>query len=376
MTGYVRLEEAEAIRERGTRRPLDVIDPTTWQDQPIPPRRWLVDGLIPVGAVCMLGGDGGLGKSLLAMQLLTACATGKQWLGRPTLECPAFGVFCEDPADELQRRQADICRHHDIAFSDLASLALLSRVGQENALCYFAGDTGRCEPTNLLGDILNQALGFEARLVVLDSLHDLFTGNENNRVQARAFVGLLRQIALEIDGAVVLTAHPSLAGRNSGTGESGSTAWGAAVRSRLYLRKPDGAERDERVLASMKANYSASGDEVRLKWREGVFVPEEAEGGMVAVLNRKRAEAAFLACLDASNREGRDVSASPQASNYAPKVFARRKERDGRKVADFEAAMEELFSAGRIKVEEVGRTGDRRRRIARTDPRAQGELDA
>ncbi|MCA3487246.1 MAG: AAA family ATPase, partial [Rhodobacter sp.] len=38
-------------------------------DKPIPPRHWHVDDLVPGGTVTLLSGDGGTGKSLLAMQL-------------------------------------------------------------------------------------------------------------------------------------------------------------------------------------------------------------------------------------------------------------------------------------------------------------------
>src|SRR5690606_1948630 len=48
----------------------------------VPPRNWLVPGTIPSGTVTLLTGDGGTGKSLLALQLATACALGKRWLGK------------------------------------------------------------------------------------------------------------------------------------------------------------------------------------------------------------------------------------------------------------------------------------------------------
>ena len=66
---------------------LKTIDPLELDGEAIPPRRWLVDGWIPMGAVTMLAGDGGVGKSLLAMQLATACAIGQPWLGQHTMSC-------------------------------------------------------------------------------------------------------------------------------------------------------------------------------------------------------------------------------------------------------------------------------------------------
>ncbi len=44
----------------------------------------MVRGLIPRGAVTMITGDGGVGKSLLAQQLLTAAAIGRDFLGCET----------------------------------------------------------------------------------------------------------------------------------------------------------------------------------------------------------------------------------------------------------------------------------------------------
>ncbi len=245
---------------------MPTIDPLGLADKPIPARRWMVRDWIPHGAVTLLGGDGGVGKSLLAMQLLTAAAIGKSWLGQETMPCRVLGVFCEDDADELHRRQHDINRHYGIEFGDLENMMWASRVGDDSVLMTFNGDHG--EPTERFQQIHDAAQDFGAQLIVLDSLHDLFGGNENFRPQARAFVNLLRSLARDCDGAVVLNAHPSLSGLSSGSGMSGSTAWNNAVRSRLYLTRPKVEEVDdqERVLSRMKANYSGSGDALRMRW--------------------------------------------------------------------------------------------------------------
>ena len=56
---------------------IEILDPIVWQDQPVPERRWLVPDLIPMQNVTMLSGDGGVGKSIVALQLMVACALGK-----------------------------------------------------------------------------------------------------------------------------------------------------------------------------------------------------------------------------------------------------------------------------------------------------------
>ena len=113
-------------------------------------------------------------------------------------------------------------------------------------------------------------------LLVLDTLADLHSGNENDRAHVRPFVQLLRRLAIRHGAAVVLLAHPSLTGMANGSGLSGNTAWNNSVRSRLYLKRvkeADGYETqpDARVLESMKANYAGTG---------GGHFPSLAQGGV------------------------------------------------------------------------------------------------
>jgi len=219
--------------------------------------------------VTLLSGDGGIGKSLLAQQLLTACALGQDWLGLRTLPCPGFGLFCEDDADELRRRQEAICRAMFATPKELTGLTLCSRVGQENALMSFRGEEAEGVTTDLYAQIRNAVLASGSKLVVLDTAADVFLGNENVRPQVRSFLNKLRAIAMEAHGAVLLTSHPSVAGASSGTGLSGSTAWNNTVRSRLYLSK--NPETGIRYLKTKKANYGPAEGELVLKWVNGVF---------------------------------------------------------------------------------------------------------
>jgi len=86
-------------------KPMIVVDPRSLQDKLVPERRWIVRDWLPFGYTTALYGDGGTGKTLLAQQLMTSCATGVPWLGMTTMRCPVLGLFCEDDEDELHRRQ-------------------------------------------------------------------------------------------------------------------------------------------------------------------------------------------------------------------------------------------------------------------------------
>lgn len=337
---------------------LRTLAPMELDGKPIPDRRWIVPGWIPHGQVTMLSGDGGLGKSTIAMQLMTGTATGAHWLGVDVEPVKVLGVFCEDAADELHRRQTAINRHYGTGFADLENVLWSPRVGHDNALMTFPvgfqvddyGNPKGPAPTEFFQQIHNEASDFGAQLVVLDSLHDLFSGNENSRPHAHAFMNHLRSLALDIDGAVVLCCHPSLSGRNTGTGEAGSTAWRNACRSHLYFYRDPEATRGDGVtiLERKKSNYAAAGDQIHTTWQDGVFVAEERSGGMVGTLERRNVETLFLECLDALREQGRNVSASERAGGYAPRLMAKMPDSGRLKVRDFERAMESLFAQGRI----------------------------
>lgn len=251
-----------------------VIDPRDWT-APAPLRQWLIQDWIPIGYATGIYGDGGLGKSLLCQQLLTSVATGLPWLDMQTRAGPAFGFMCEDDPAELHRRQEAINRNLGIEPTHLEMLRYTSRLGLDNILMTF-DDRNRPELTALFKDLVRFLSTFRPRLVVLDTLADIFGGEEVKRAHARQFVqGVAGNIARAFDCAVVVAAHPSASGLASGSGTSGNTAWSNTFRSRLYLTGPkdDDADPNTRFLERKKANYSKRGEGLTIKWEEGAFIP-------------------------------------------------------------------------------------------------------
>ena len=310
-----------------------------------PPREWLVPGMIPIGTVTLLGGDGGTGKSLLALQLAAATVAGESWLDRAPAYGTALYLSAEDDRDELHRRMAAIGGMGGL--SRFGNLHLLS-LAHDDALLATLERNGTLQPTALHGAIEKRIAEISPRLVVLDTLADLFPGNENDRAQARQFVAMLRGWAIRHRCAVLLLAHPSKAGLVDGSGLSGSTAWNNSVRSRLYLERirSEGIEpdTDARRLVLLKSNYGRTGDEIGVRYHNGAFV---ARHGAPAGEANERGDRAFLRCLRARNEQGRWVN-STSGPNYAPTQFAKMAEADGMTKNVLRAAMERLFAIGAI----------------------------
>lgn len=265
------LESAQET-EVSSNQTISRINPISWIGTP-PARQWLIDGWLPRGYVTALYGDGGVGKSLLAQQLMTCLATGTSWFDHKITQSRVYGLMCEDDENELWRRQVGINKALSLSMSDLGNICFTSRVGKNNFLMTFDGrDIGN--PTPFFDELLQEIADFKADLVVLDTAADLFGGNEINRIHVRQFIqNACGAIARSINGAVLLCAHPSDSGMQRKTGTGGSTAWSNTVRSRWYLSYPDeeDANPNQRILSRKKSNYAAIGNKIDLIYQDGAF---------------------------------------------------------------------------------------------------------
>lgn len=321
---------------------------------PIPDRKWLVQEMIPSRQVTLLYGDGGTGKSLLALQLAVAVALrGKRelqsWLGLPVLQGKAIYLGAEDEQDELLRRLSDIVAAESATFEDLADLQIRSLAG-EDALLATEEAHKPLKPSDLYERVRRELKRYGPELLVLDTLADMYPASEIDRAKVRQFVGLLKKLAQDYDCAIVMLAHPSKAGMESGRGDSGSTAWNGSVRSRLYLQFPkaeDGLiDPDTRILESKKLNYGRTGAALNLEWRSGVFAPKPGDTVLSRAATTAKAERVYLELL----RQYTEVGNAPSLARAAA-AFARDDDNEGVRKSMFVKAQTALLKAGKIIIE-------------------------
>jgi RecA-family ATPase len=344
----------------------------------VEPRRWHVRDMIPAGDITSLYGDGGTGKTMIALQLAVATVLGTPWMGKRPMQGRCLFLSAEEDIDELHRRLATIVAAEGVKLSDLGDLNLVSLAGEDAMLAMLEDDGRTMQPTPLFDMLAQRVRDDPPTLLLVESLADVFPGDENNKLHTRQFVTLLRSLALTSKAAVVVLAHPSAAGMASGFGTSGNTAWSNSVRSRLYFERiytsgKDGkaqeADPTVRTLNHKKTNYGPLGASLRLRWQDGVFVTDErlalpapkVDAGQATKEVAERVDAKFLELLAAFATEGRNVSdAGP---TYAPTRFAKDPRADGIKKAAFVDAMNRLFSTRRIAMVEYGPQSNSHRRI-------------
>lgn len=294
--------------------------------KPVPKRSWHVRDLVPGRQVTILSGDGGVGKTILALQLAAATEAGSEWIGQLPEQGHVVFASAEDDEEELHRRLSDVAASHGISLADLPGLHLTSLAGRE-AVMGEADKAGAIRETAVWRALVAKVEQIKPRLVILDPLADVFGGDEIKRAQARQFIALLRGLAIKYDCAVLLLNHPSLSGMASGSGTSGSTAWSNSVRSRLYFERIKDADdveidTDLRVLKVMKANYGPVGVEVRVRWSKGVFrLDGQTAGGFDKLAADAKADRTFLDCSPNSNGRSatcRQNSATPMRRPCSP----------------------------------------------------------
>ncbi|GJE59792.1 hypothetical protein MPOCJGCO_1894 [Methylobacterium trifolii] len=354
---------------------------STFQGKPIPTRQWCLPDWVPDHVVTLLSGDGGTGKSLLAMQLATCCAVGSPFMGMELARRKVLYLAAEDDIDELHRRQQDINQGLGIEFGDLEEQLWFRTLKGEDALLAVSDGKGRgLKATPTYDNLKAFCLSNGIQLVIVDTVADTFGGLEIDRQHVTRYVRLLEIIARETGGAVIILAHPGVSGLASGSGISGSTAWRNAVRSVVYMRRPTDEEatgpeaRDLRIVERLKGNFAPAGAELRVTYWRGQFgLADKSDGGAKAV-DMIGAEVKVLAAMRRATKQGRLMTFSPTSTAYAPKILKAYREVEGLKQHHIERAITSMLERGELREAFVGRPSHGKRFVVPADhPPLDGE---
>lgn len=249
-----------------------------WNDflkRSVPERRWFIEGWLSAdeGYTVLFSGRGGTGKSALMLDLLYSLATGTPFLNMPVLRgSKAMYVSCEDSAEEITRRVQ--ARHLDAEVPP-GVICIWPRSGHDNILC-LPDKRGVLQSTPFMAELQSRGKDFfktDGGVLVLDTLSDIFAGNENDRSQVSQFVKLhLNKLGRELGVTIIVLAHPAKGTSSSGQGFSGSTAWEGAFRCRWELNYQKADKIDgliELVLA--KSNAAKAGKKITMANAGGQF---------------------------------------------------------------------------------------------------------
>ena len=188
-----------------------------------PEQQWLVDGVLPLGAPCLLVASGGTGKGMLALDLGLRVAgnpmqgidlnygPGDTWLGGEVTSHGSVVILSsEDTQDDIHRRLQSMDEDGSRRAAARGRLAIvpLPNTGGPVTLIRSRGFSQGYETTPEYDDLVRQLCRIpDLRLINIDPLAAFVACDINADPQAGAFTqGVLAQLA-ERTGATVLVAH-------------------------------------------------------------------------------------------------------------------------------------------------------------------------
>jgi hypothetical protein len=335
---------------------------------------------IPHHHLTLLPGAPGIGKTLLGQHIATAVAMGHEYLEQITSRRVLMWAG-EDDHDELWRRQVPICSWMGISLSALTErLYLHSYCNHDITLATFSD--GCLLPAPMLVELRQQVQDYRAELVILDNAARLFGGNEIDRHQVTTFCAAV-QAAIS-PAAGILLSHPA---RDTGSEFSGSGAWEAAVRSRLFLSRtpPDDPQtdiatqpgEDLRHLSRRKTNYSTL-DLRKLRLVGGVLIPE-TRSGETSEERRVDAREVVRGAIRTLSKLGQAGVLGIRSPDYLPTLAQRFSLLESLTLGDFKKAMYDLLKSREL-IEAVmpkytNTTQRRRIVLAGETPEGQGAGD-
>jgi RecA-family ATPase len=362
------VRDGEAHQPTQQAAPLALITPPQWRGITIPPRRWLATNRIPADDVAILSGDGGGGKTTIALQLAVSVAAELgDWLGTTCETGPVIFFSGEEPENEMRRRLDRVARKRGLEADEIENLHF--HFAEPDA-CTLGTGKPNCPitPTPLFESLHQAARDIRPALILVDSNAATLGGNYLDRVHTRTFAGLFRRVARDVDCAVLLLDHPSLSGMTNGTGRAGNMDWQNAVRAFFYLRSVDNADGGKgRELEIMKTNYGPPGEKQKLRWEDGCYALESSVPTPRQAAAEQKIDDLFVRLLAERNAQGRWVTPN-KAVGYAPKELAAMPSAEGCTAAALANAMERLLVAKLITVETSGPPTKQRQRLVTTLP--------
>lgn len=206
--------------------------------------QWIVDGVIPMmSKPIMISGCPGSGKSLLGYQLASNVAYGTDFLGNRTQKHNTLYISYEDDAAEL-------------AYRSQKSEKKINPAGVDGD-CYIMTVDYNYELTTIAGGKIKKGKDYDSlvqdvkdnaiRLIVIDHLSKIYTGDENNRNQVNDFGNWLSQLCTDTGAMVVILAHTN----KTDNQYSGSSA-NAGIYRMVFLLSS--RKTGERTLSLIKSN--------------------------------------------------------------------------------------------------------------------------
>lgn len=227
---------------------------------------YVLPGLM-LGTVGMIAGPGAIGKSYLAAELCASVAVGRPLSGSPLLHGVKPGrtalIFGEDPKAIINNRFHDMIAAYAITDEEISvldrDLLTISAVGEDMSLLSVVN-----REVVFSNYVLQLRVICEGRrLVIIDPLSRLHTGDENDNMLASQLMTAIARIAMETACSIVVLHHFGKGDRSDWSASRGASAFTTAARWQLNVSPPSKEEVEE-IHSKAGAHVNAAQTMVRV----------------------------------------------------------------------------------------------------------------
>ncbi|OBF93053.1 hypothetical protein A5773_20105 [Mycobacterium sp. 852014-52450_SCH5900713] len=197
------------------------------------PVRPLIEGFIPRGQLADLNGPPGSGKTMAAVSMAAAIASGKRWCGHVVPERAAVLYIAAEGAAGIRARLFAWCEVNGVDPAELEEWFIIAPRAVQ------MGEDGHMEQVRKLVKKHNVAL------VVFDTRARCTVGVEENSATDHGKVIRRADDINQQTGAAVLAVHHTAAGSDRARG---TTVWDGGVWSSLLLGRPGGKKAKSRKI--------------------------------------------------------------------------------------------------------------------------------
>lgn len=279
--------------------PLAAFDPST-----LPPRKWIVDGLLARGYVTILASAPGAGKTQYLAQLALSIAHSNPQIANRTIaeSTPVWFFNAEDDLTELKRRLGAAMRRFDLDLSNGHAVGVSSGVETPLKIATFDQQKGVQISRPAIDTLVSQLLANRVGVLIVDPFAELHSAPENDNGAMRAVTAAFRDIAQRANCAVLIAAHtrkqPGMApdgsagnqdalrgaGSQNGVARIVFTLVGMSAKEGKQLKVPESERSKYQRLDIAKGNITPNARGTRpdwLKWESVALGNGDAIGVLI-----------------------------------------------------------------------------------------------
>lgn len=199
---------------------LAIVDAFDFDEAALPPRPWLIPGVILSGYTHMLAAPGGSGKSLFTLQLAIALAKGEAWGGFvPRRAARSLIINVEDDIIE-QRRRLAAARRVMGDCSGIRGMVLLAEEAADIVVAKAGPNEKTIVATPIVDELRRYIIDNAVDTIIVDPFAETFEGDENDNSQVKWAMRIWRDEIARATGCAVYLVHHTTKHAQNGAGDA------------------------------------------------------------------------------------------------------------------------------------------------------------